>query len=231
MSRNHMLSIAAAAGVAGLLLYLFSLAGRSREQPRPEPLLLDVRLERLVWVGPREGGALPEQPTLMEVVCRVRFLARAGSPTSVFLPSGARSGYALAFVPRLERVRGDLEFRAEGLSAELTIHWRDELEGAPRDDVWLYHTHENATLVAKVAEGIVIAGPSSERAARHKRADLLYRVILECDGPVAEARLEHVDWSVFRLDGEELHLTNTAVPALMTAGITVAEPSPVLDQP
>ena len=72
---------------------------------------------------------------------------------------------------------------------------------------------------------------SSERAARHKRADLLYRVILECDGPVAEARLEHVDWSVFRLDGEELHLTNTAVPALMTAGITVAEPTPVLDQP
>ena len=231
MNRNRLLSIAAAAAVAGLLVYLLSLGSRSRGKPKGEPLLLDVKLERLVRVGPREGGELPEQPTLMEVVCRVRFLAREGAPTAVFLPSGVRGGYALAFVPRLRRRRGDIEFRAEGLSAELTIHWRDELEGAPKDDVWLYHTHEGEPLVAKVAEGIVIAGPSSERASKHKRADLQYRVILECVGPVGEARLEHVDWSIFRLDGEELHLTSTAIPALMSVGVQVEQPTPVRDQP
>jgi hypothetical protein len=231
MNRNRLVSIAAAAAVAGLLLYLLSLGSRSRGPTKGEPLLLDAKLERLVRVGPREGGELPRQPTLMEVVCRVRFLAREGEPTSVFLPSGARSGYALAFVPRLRRLRGDLEFRAEKLNAGLTIHWRDELEGAPRDDVWLYHTHQGETLVAKVAEGIVIAAPPSERAARHKRAELHYRVILECDGPVSEARLEQGEWSIVRLDGEDLHLTSTAVPAMMSAGVRLEQPTPVLDQP
>ncbi|MFW6162011.1 MAG: hypothetical protein ACODAJ_04535 [Planctomycetota bacterium] len=231
MNRNHLLSLAAGLVVAGLLLLLLSLGSGSREPERPDPLLLDVRLERLVRVGPATGGELPDQPTLMEVVCRLRFLAREGAPTSVVLPSGGRSGYALAFVPRLRRRRGEIEFRAEDLSAELTIHWRDELEGAPRDDVWLYPTHESRTLVAKVAEGIVIEAPPSDRAAEHRRAELRYRVILQCNGPVAEARLDHVSWSIYALDGEELHLTNTAVPALMTAGVTIEDPTPVLDQP
>jgi len=231
MNWNRLVGIGAGAAVVGLLLYLLSVGTRSREPEKGEPMLLDARLERLVRVGPREGGELPEQPTLMEVVCHVRFLARAGEPTSVFLPSGARSGYALTFLPRIERTRGDLEFRAERLHAGLTIHWRDELEGAPKEDVWLYHTHQGETLVAKVAEGIVIAAPPSERAARHKRAELQYRVILMCIGPVGDARLEQLDWSIVRLDGEELHLTNTAVPAMMSAGVRLEQPTPVLDHP
>lgn len=231
MNRNHVLSIGAAAVVTALLLYLLSLANRPAEEPKGEPLLLDVRLERLVRVAPREGGELPEQPTRMEVVCRLRFLARAGLPTAVSLPSGVRSGYALAFVPRVRPVGNDLEFRAEGLSAEMTIHWREELEGAAKDDVWLYHTREGKTLVAKVAEGIVIAGPPSERAAGRVRAEVRYRVILECDGPVSEARLERLDWSIVRLDSEELHLTNTAIPSLMSVGVQLEDLTRIDDQP
>jgi hypothetical protein len=231
MNWNRLIGVAAAVVVVGLLLYAMTVGSHSQEPTKAEPLLLDARLERIVRVAPSDGGKLPEQPTLMEVVCRVRFLALEGAPTAVFLPSGERSGYALAFVPRVRRAGSDLEFRAEGLSAELTIHWRGELENAPAEDVWLYHSHEAETLVAKVAEGLVIAAPPSERAARHVRAELQYRVILACDGPVARERLEPLGWSIVRLEGEEMHLTNTAVPAMMAAGVKIEQPTPILDQP
>ena len=230
MSWNRLISIVVAVLVAGVMLYLLSGGTRPTEQV-PRALLLDVRLERLVRVGPREGAALPEQPTLIQALCELRFLCREGRPTSVVLPSGREAGYGLAFVPHVRRRGADLEFRAEALSAELTIHWPDELEGGPADDVVLYHSREGATLVAKVGDGVAIESPKGERAVKHVRAEVQYRVILSCEGPIEEARLEQTGLSTFKVAGEELHLTNTAVPALMAVGVRLEEPTPVRDQP
>ena len=166
----------------------------------PKLLLLDTRLERTV------SGRT-------EVVSRVRFIAGSHAATAVFLPAGDRFGIGISFVPvadektiTLSKAVYTERYFAEDVLGDFN-DWPSKHAEASGG--------EGTTHTAKLGQDIIFTKGGKGR----NNVDVDYRVIVNCERIVERAALQHVESSLFELNGERLHKVNVAIPQLLSAGI------------
>ena len=166
----------------------------------PRLLLLDTRLERTVL-----GRT--------EVVSRVRFISESHAATAVFLPVGDRFGIGIAFVPFADEKTITLNkaVYAERYFAEDVLGDYDDW---PSKFV-VASGGESTTFTAKLGQDIIFTKGSKGR----NSVDVEHRVIVNCERIVERAALQHVESSLFKLNGERLHQVNVAIPQLLSAGV------------
>lgn len=210
--RRALLLVVSLAGGAGLATY-FGL--RTGDSVRREAfLLIDARLVRVV----RKVGR--ELSVRSQTVSRVRFLAREGEVTALFLPSGERGGVTISFVPRIND--RNLELVKTWSCARLwppgefeSYSTDSDRSGEPAElDRGSRYVSEQAQDVALAGIAIAVAG-----------VEISYTPIVRCDGLFTADELVGRKGTLVELpNGEKLHELRCAAPYLMTTGAWCESP-------
>ena len=216
------------AGIAAVVALICLLRARSRAAAERvmNPLLLDARLVRTVREPSQLSG---EGKVLMtQTVAHVRFLAREGVPTGVFLPAGRRGGCVLTFVPRFDEGFGAFTMYAMSTwermwkpdEFRLTLFKEDPRDNAPHGNFG----YKGSSRSAAAGEYATI----SNWAAGCRDGEVSYEAQIRCERRVLRERIRHISSSLCQLEtGEELHELSAAIPSIMDAGVKLEDPVPV----
>lgn len=193
-------------GGAGALAYVGLRPGPAQREEAL--LLLEARLVRVVRRGDRERNVRSQ------VVSRTRFLAPEGEAVSVALPSGARGGFAICFVPRMDGAA--FEVSQVWSCARIWPPAEFESCGASEDRSGdLLELDRGSTYRAELAQDVSLAGTAIALAG----AEVSYAPSVRCEGRFARRELARGAGTLVRLpSGEELHELRCAVPSLMATG-------------
>ena len=168
-------------------------------------LLLEARFERT-----HSGGT--------ETVSKIRFIAGSGVSTSVFLPCGQEWGIGIAFVPEVPE-EGQVVL---AMAAHMERFYAEDILGEYKDWPSLYGEGSGGgyrSFRANTGEDIMFL----EGSRGLNNVKVSYKVFVNCHRTVDYSSLEHVESSLYVLDGERLHLTNVAIPQIMTGGVELGD--------
>jgi hypothetical protein len=204
------------------LLFYMAASKTHNAAANSEQFLLEARLERSVYLK-SNGSPNPEmKPDLVQTVAKVRFIARSNLPVSIFLPAGEKAGYAIAFQPSL---RPDA-FTATQLVVSGRDNWAQEFLKPLEKEMKANELVTGSTQTAAIGGDMLVV----ESGLGQNNAFVEYKAYLTCKKRIPPGEPKFVHSSVFRLDNEEIHCFNTAVPALMSASVTLENPQPIGDK-